>query len=181
MFADEVTPSDALFVFVISGRKRPHAGVSVENAVAREVRIRQSEIRFGKQVLDFPRFAADLIRVTFKANVGSTNQIDFVPRNNEDRPSIAAGLDVDRVRRRAGKWRDDEMTALRSANQLRTPDRNFLEYEVDPRSGRIDNHSRFRKLLPPIFGNKLNARNLSIGNSQIRHSCVSEHLRAKLA
>src|ERR1044072_3025603 len=110
MFADEVASGAALV------RKWPHAGISLENAVAREFCAGQSEISLGKQIVDFPIFAPDLIRVAFKANVGGSNQVKLVPRNDEDRPTIAARLEVDRIRRRAWKWRHNEVTALRPTN-----------------------------------------------------------------
>src|SRR5262249_2631334 len=116
MLADEVPAGDALFVFVTRDRKRSHAGISVENAVAGEAGTGESGGGFRKQRSGFPRVAPDLIRIAFKANVSGTNQVEFVPRNNKDGTAVAAGLHVNRVRRRAGKGRDNDVTALCSAN-----------------------------------------------------------------
>src|SRR6185369_13281107 len=54
MFADEVAARNTLLVFVESYRKRPHAGVSLKNAVAREIGSRHSQVSLGKQIVDFP-------------------------------------------------------------------------------------------------------------------------------
>ena len=97
MFADEVPPRDVLFIFFARNRKRTHAGIGLENAVAREPGARQSQIRLGKQIVDFPKFAPDLIRVTFKANVGGSNQIEFIPRNDKDGPTITARLQINSI------------------------------------------------------------------------------------
>src|SRR5262245_22253751 len=157
MLADEVPAGDALFVFVGRDRKRSHAGIGIKNVVAREVSTGESKIRLRKQIVDFPGFAPDLIRVAFKANVGSTNQIEFVPWNDKNGSPVAASLHVDRVRRRSGKCRDDDVTALSSANQLRTLDWNSLKDPIDPRSGSINHHRRLNKPVPAIFTNKLNS------------------------
>src|ERR1044072_6578077 len=105
MFADEVASGAALV------RKWPHAGISLENAVAREFCAGQSEISLGKQIVDFPIFAPDLIRIAFKANVGGSYQVKLVPRTDEDWSAIAACLHVDRIRRRASKHRHHDVTA----------------------------------------------------------------------
>ena len=98
MFADEVSPRNTLFVFVRRNRQWPHTGIGVENAIARKAGARQSKIGLSEQVVDFPGFAPDLIRVTFKANVRRSNQIKLVPRNDKDGPPVAACLQVDRIR-----------------------------------------------------------------------------------
>src|SRR6185369_2576107 len=102
--------------------------ISLENAVACEFRPRQSEISLGKQIVDFPIFAPNLIRVAFKGNVGGSYQVKLVPGNDEDRPSVAARLEINRIRRRIRKRRHDDVTALRSTNQLRTFDWCMLEH-----------------------------------------------------
>src|ERR1044072_7625861 len=162
MFADEV-PARAAFV-----RKRPHAGISLENVVSCEFRHRQSEISLGKQIVDFPIFAPDVIRVAFKGNVGGSNQVTLVPRNDEDRPPIAARLEIDRIRRRAWKYGHNNMTPFCSANQSRTV--NWREHQIDLRSSSIDYHVCLNQLTP-----KFNPR-----STQTRHARVRQHLRSKL-
>ena len=78
MFADEVSPRNILFRFVVRDGQRSHAGISVENVIGGEAGIRESKISLTEQIVDFPLFAADLIRVTFKANVRRSNQIKLV-------------------------------------------------------------------------------------------------------
>src|SRR6185436_15602807 len=134
----------------------------------------QSELRLSEQVVDFPRFAPDLIRITVKPNVRCSNEVKLVPRNDEDRPPIAAGLQVDGIRRRARKWSHDEVTAFCSANQLRTLDGRSLDHEVDPWPGSIDHYAGVDDLSV-----KSDAGNLSVVNGKTRHTRLRENLCAE--
>src|SRR6185369_5423135 len=128
------------------------------------------KISLRKQIFDFPRFAPDLIRITFKANVCCSNQVKLVPRNDEDRSPIAACLQVDRIRRRARKRRHDDVASLRSSNQFGAFDRRSLEHEIDPRSGSIDDNSGLNKSCLTVFGNEFDARNLPSIDSKTRYT-----------
>src|ERR1041384_7677562 len=110
-----------------------------------------------KQVLNFPKFAANLIRVIFKANVGSTYEKVSVPGDDEKWPPITLRFEIDCVLWRAGKNRHNDVTSLRPADQSRTVKRRSLEHPIHPRSSRIYNDVRTRKVTLPTFINELDS------------------------
>src|ERR1044072_2205172 len=122
-----------------------------------------------------------MIGGAFKANIRGSNQIKLVPRNDKDGPTVATRLQVNRICRRGRKWRDHEVTAFCSSNQLRTLHRRSLKHKVYPRPRSIDHNLSLSKLFLALFRNEFNTGNLSIFNSKTRHPRMGPNLSAKFA
>ena len=126
-------------------RQRPNAGLRVEDARSERRRSRKHALRFRDEVLPFALVDRRRARIAVEALVGGADQVQLVPRQNEERPRVAAGLDVDARARRAGKRRDDQMAALRAADQAAPPD--LTEHLVHPRPGRVHDDGCARRTL----------------------------------
>src|SRR5215207_9115428 len=94
---------DVSLVLLVGPGKWSHTRVRKEYVFAFNSRFRKSKVCLGEQVIDFPGFTTNLIRVIFKANVGGTNQVVSVPWNDEKRPAIALRFKIDRAFRSSRK------------------------------------------------------------------------------
>ena len=112
-------------------------------------------------------------RIAFVALVGGADQEQLVPRQNEERPVVGAGLDVHTDARRAGERRHDDVAAFRAADQARVLNR--TQHLVDPRPRRVDDQRRTRAARA-AHGLPLDARHAAALDADARHARVSrEH------
>ena len=95
-------------------RQRPHAGVGEEHVLAGESRFGDDEVGLVEEVLDLPLLGLDVVEVAVVAEVGGANEVAPVPRDDEVRSAVGAGLDVERLPRRARKRVHDYVGAFRT-------------------------------------------------------------------
>src|SRR5205085_362990 len=110
--------------------QRPHARVSVEHLRATQAGLWKRARCFAQEIIYFPRFAAGLVRATFKANLSGSNQVVSIPRNNEKRATVTRGLEIECARRRAAERRHHNVTSFRATNQPRRI--NLVEQLIHP-------------------------------------------------
>ena len=139
----DVPARDALFRYSRGIRQRPHTGVGIANALPRQLRGRDNPVGLGQEKIDLPFLRLDLVEISVVAGIGRANQVEIVPRDNEERPPILPGFGVERVSRCAREGIDDDVAPFAAPDQARPLSEVAPgEHLIDPGSGDVDDHRR---------------------------------------
>src|SRR5918994_1622381 len=159
---DDVASRDgALGALGLEG-ERADARVGEEHALAREVRLRDHEVRLVYEVLDLLFVRYDAVEVSVVADVGGPDEVESVPRHDEVRPPVLARLDVEGlVLRGAGDGVHDHVAALGAPDHA--PLVYLPEHLVHPGTGHVEGDGRTR----PVAAAAEDVRELDAGHAPI--------------
>ena len=137
-------------------RQRPNAGMRVQHAAASPAAPGNTRSVSRDEIVELARIDRGGGRLAFESLVGRADQQQPVPRQNEQRPPVAAGLDVhaDRAARPETASTID-VAALGAADQPRVLDR--PEHLVDPRPRGVHDQRRRGAADDPVGGAPLDA------------------------
>src|SRR5687767_12531211 len=85
--------------FALVGRKwqGPHSAVSKQYVLATEIRGRKNSVCFAEQIVDLFGSDRHQIRIAVVTNVGCSDQVFSVPRDDEKRAAIIGCFYVNRI------------------------------------------------------------------------------------
>ncbi len=167
---DKVLTRDRAGAAVLDERQRPHPRARVQNARPELAGAREHALGLVDEIVDLGVLDRRLARIALVTQIGRADEHEPVPRDDEERPAVASRLGVDGRAGGAGKRLDDEMAALRAADER--PRALGAGHAVDPGTRRVDDVRGGREARAPVLVAPLDADGRAVGDADSRHRTV---------